>query len=313
MTTPDLAGESMLAIIEHVRRRIAAGDAEIRIRVADPDRGAGRFAGEPLAPGLIHRPLRAWIDLADRLALRLGTPRPIDDDRIELAFVPLDRGRDWRSGEPPEATERYGADSGYRRIRKLEDPSFVIDFADAIERAALPEGARILDLGVNTGDSLALLGALRPDLAGGRTFTGIDHSASALAVARGRFPAATFVCADLAALPDLGLPRFDLVVSIGTLHSPRVDSHAVLRHVVREHLAPSGSVILGIPNCSYVDGELLHGAKMVNFTQPDLSLLVKSVAFYKKYLQRHRRRVFVTGKHYLLVTAVPWRDDGTDA
>ena len=35
-----------------------------------------------------------------------------------------------------------------------------------------------------------------------------------------------------------------------------------------------------------------------------VSLLVKDVAFYRKYLQQHDRQVFVTGQHYLLVTAV---------
>lgn len=309
MDVPDLTGEPLLAIIDHVRERIAAGDETIRFAVLDPDRGQGRYAGEPIAPGLVHRPLRVWVELADRLALRLGTPWPLPDDRIALTFTVLHRDRDWRATAPDDVAERYGADSGYQRIHKLEDPSFVLDFADAIERARLPPNARVLDLGVNTGDSLELLGARRPDLADGRTFVGIDHSASAIALARTRFPAATFHCADLADLPKLDLPRFDLVMSIGTLHSPGVDDRAVLRHLVAEHLLPTGSVILGVPNCSYVDGELLHGAKMVNFTQPDLSLLVKSVAFYKKYLQQHRRRVFVTGRHYVLVTGVPWSSD----
>jgi len=307
---PDLAGEPLLAIIDHVRQRLAAGEAVVRLLVLDPDRGAGHYAGEHIDSNARHRPLRVWVELADRLGLRLGTPQPQRGDRIALTFVPLDRDHDWRSEPTEDASERYGADSGYRRIHKLEDPSFVLDFADAIERAQLPPDARVLDLGVNTADSLTLLGALRPDLADGRSFTGIDHSASALAVARERFPAATFVCADLSALAELELGQFDLVMSIGTLHSPGVDDRAVLRHLVAEHLAPSGSIIVGVPNCSYVDGEVLHGAKMVNFTQPDLSLLIKSVAFYKKYLQQHRRRVFVTGRHYLLVTGVPWSDGG---
>ncbi len=44
---------------------------------------------------------------------------------------------------------------------------------------------------------------------------------------------------------------------------------------------------------------------MKNFTQPELGLLIKDVAFYRKYLQQHHKQVFVTGKHYLLVTAIP--------
>jgi hypothetical protein len=53
-----------------------------------------------------------------------------------------------------------------------------------------------------------------------------------------------------------------------------------------------------------VDGELVYGARMKNFRQPELGLLIKDVAFYRKYLQQHGRQVFVTGKHYMLVTGV---------
>ena len=46
---------------------------------------------------------------------------------------------------------------------------------------------------------------------------------------------------------------------------------------------------------------------MKNFSQPELSLVIKEIAFYRRYLQQHRFQVFVTGKSYLLVTAVPRR------
>lgn len=44
---------------------------------------------------------------------------------------------------------------------------------------------------------------------------------------------------------------------------------------------------------------------MKNFREPELGLVVKDLAFDRKYLQQHARQVFVTGQHYLLVTAVP--------
>ena len=62
--------------------------------------------------------------------------------------------------------------------------------------------------------------------------------------------------------------------------------------------------ILGFPNCRYQDGDTLYGARMKNFSQPELSLLIKDVSFYKKYLQQHRKKVFITGRHYILVTGV---------
>lgn len=288
--------ESLLDIIVYLERTLATAE-RTSIRVLDPDRGRGAYAGE-LVEEHVHRPFRVWVDLAERLGLRLCTPRAVEAPLVELTFERLDPAARLRpSGEP---TERYGAASAFARISKHEDPGFVLDLRDALERVHLRPGARVLDLGVNTGDELALLLALCPQLAE-RDLTGVDHSASAIAVARTRFPAATLIEADLATLTTTA--RHDLVISIGTLQSPGIDDRAVLRTIVQDHLAPGGAVIIGFPNCRYVDGELEWGTRMKNFRQPELGLLVKDIAFYRKYLQQHGRQVFVTGKTYLLVTA----------
>ena len=226
--------------------------------------------------------------------MRLRTPRSIPP-LVRLVFEPLDRDAKLRAGE---GTERYGTDTAFARISKLEDPDFLVDFADALARVG--PYRRVLDLGVNTGDELALLD---PTAA----LVGIDHSASAIAVARERFPRAEFHVADVNALPPLG--EFDLVLSLNTLQSPTVDDRELLRRITQHHLAPRGAVILGVPNCRYVDGEVEYGARMKNFREVELGLLVKDVAFYRKYLQQHHRHVFVTGKHYILVTAVPIKSD----
>jgi hypothetical protein len=73
---------------------------------------------------------------------------------------------------------------------------------------------------------------------------------------------------------------------------------------VQHQLGPTGALILALPNCRYRDGELVYGARMKNFSQPELSLLVSEVAFYRRYLNQHRRKVFVTGSHELLITAI---------
>lgn len=268
--------------------------------VLDPDLGRGRYAGEVVehvGTRHVHRPFRVWVDLAERLGMRLLTPRVIEPPLVRLTFESLDRDARLRpSADDP--TEKYGADSEFARISKLEDPGFVIDFEEALAWIDLPAEPRVLDLGVNTGDELALLDGLRD-----AKIVGIDHSASAIAVARKRFPNAELHVADLNSLPPLG--AFDLVISLGTLQSPGVDDREVLRRIVQHHLAPHGAVILGIPNCRYVDGEVEYGTRVVNRREPELGLLVKDVAFYRKYLQQHDRQVFVTGKHYVLVTAVP--------
>jgi hypothetical protein len=48
----------------------------------------------------------------------------------------------------------------------------------------------------------------------------------------------------------------------------------------------------------------MHGARTKNFSQPELGLLIRDIAFCRRYLQQHRRKVFVTGTHELLITAI---------
>ena len=308
---PIFAREPLLAILDHVRAELAAGATGLSFQVLDPDRGRGRYPGELVeidGAAYVHRPFRIWVELADRLGLRLLTPRPAAAPLVELRLERLDPTARWQGDPGDDATEKYGAASGFARISKLEDPGFVVDFAEALGRVPLVEAPRVLDLGVNTGDELALMLAVAPALAAA-TFVGVDHSASALAVARQRFPGAAFrfVEADLAALDGLGLGRFDLVVSIGTLQSPGIDDRELLRAIVQRHLDPGGSVILGFPNCRYLDGEVQLGTRMKNFREPELGLLIKDVAFYRKYLQQHHHQVHVTGSRYVLVTGIPAR------
>jgi 2-polyprenyl-3-methyl-5-hydroxy-6-metoxy-1,4-benzoquinol methylase len=301
MSERGFRAEPLTAIIAHLEAELAAGAPRIAIAVLDPDLGRGRYAGELVdhaGEAFVHRPWRVWIDLAERLGLRMATPRPAGAPG--LIAIGFERLVDDRSRAPGAVAERYGHGSEFARIAKLEDPGFVLDLADARARARLGPTPRVLDLGVNTGDELTVIERAAP----GCDIVGIDHSASALAVARARFPAARFIEADLGALATLGLGAFDLVISLNTLQSPGVDDRAVLRQVVQHHLAPGGAVILGVPNSRYVAGELVYGARMKNFRQPELGLLIKDVAFYRKYLQQHHRQVFVTGKHYILVTGV---------
>jgi SAM-dependent methyltransferase len=255
-----------------------------------------------------------WLDLAERLNLRLRTPRAAAPPLLQLTFEPLDTTARVLpaavSAASSGATERYGADSAFARISKHEDPSFVLDLADALDRIDPRPDARILALGIHTGDELALLLALRPALAAA-TIVGVDLSPSAIDTARRRFaehPNVQLLVGDatrLAELPAVSSTRFDLVLSIGLFQSGALDDRALLRTIVQHVLAPSGAVLIGMPNCRYIDGEVSYGARMKNFTQPELGLVIKDIAFYRKYLQQHHMQVFVTGKHYLLVTAIP--------
>lgn len=310
----DAATAPLLAILHELRRRLDAGATAVRVRVLDPDHGRGRYAGEVVeldGRAYIHRSFRAWVDLAERLGLRLLTPRPASAPRIELCFERVaDPAPAW--DHEGAASERYGEASGFSRISRLEDPALVLDVEEALARIDLRGDARVLALGVGRGDELALVRALAPGLGAGASFVGVDHSASALAVARTRFPgpAFTFIEADLAALPGLDLGAFDLAIALGVLQSPAVDDRALLRHLVQSRLGPRGALLLGVPNCRYRGGEVVHGARTRNLREPELSLVIADIAYYRRYLHQHRRRVFVTGKHYLWVTAIPRAAEG---
>jgi SAM-dependent methyltransferase len=300
--------EPLIDIVRHLRGALDAGRA--CIEVPDPDLGRGHYPGERVGPGksLVHRPLRSWCDLADGLSCRLLTPRAVDDTHVALTFERLGSEASWHADgseaeEPLAPQERYGAGSEFARVRKLEDAGFLLPWMDALARIHLPPGARVLDLGVNRGDELAAFAWLEdaPDV----RFVGVDHGASALAEARARFPDARhrFVLADLNALPeDLG--RFHLVVSVGTLQSPGVDDHALVRRLVQQHLEPAATLLLGFPNSRFRDGEVVYGARVRNLREPDLSLLVKDLSFYRRYLHQHGFRTYLGGKYDLLLTAV---------
>ncbi len=302
--TPPERLADIIALLEAAFRR---GEETVWLRVPDPDLGAGYYAGETVQTSsgqLRPRSWTVWAELANRLRCRLRV-RSVEGGVAELGFARLDESRGWLR-EAVDGPDKYAPDGAFGRIHKPEDPSFVVDLRDALERADLPKGARVLELGVNTAEVIELAIACCPVLADA-SWVGVDRDPKALAVARRRLADSSveLIEADLRDLAELSLGTFDLVVALSTLQSRDVDDRALLRHVVQDRLRPSGALILGIPNCTYVDGEVLYGAKMKNFRQPDLSVVVKEIAFYRRYLQQHRFRVFVTGKHELLVTATP--------
>ncbi|AKF80596.1 hypothetical protein MFUL124B02_14230 [Myxococcus fulvus 124B02] len=301
--------EPLILILRHLKAGLTQA-GRVRIEVPDPDLGAGRYPGERVGPegGLVHRPLRHWCDLAEGLGCRLLTPRGVEATHVALTFEALGAEASWHAGSARTeaavpAEERYGADSAFARVRKLEDAGFLLPWLEALGRVRLPAGARVLDLGVNRGDELDAFSWLDevPDV----SFVGVDHSASAIAQARARFPDSrhAFHVADLNALPA-ALGRFHLVVSVGTLQSPGVDDHALLRTLVQEHLESESTLVLGFPNSRFRDGEVVYGARVRNLRESDLSLLVKDLSFYRRYLHQHGFRTFLGGKLDLLLTAV---------
>lgn len=111
----------------------------------------------------------------------------------------------------------------------------VYDFSARSLDALLPEGARLLDLGVGSGRALAHIARLRPDLEA----TAVDLAPNMLATARGLFEAEgldsriELVEADIAALPDPVVDApWDGISCVWTLH--QLPDFEVLRGALRQ-------------------------------------------------------------------------------
>lgn len=254
------------------------------------------------AGSLKVRSLKTWMDLAELLDCRMLLPK---DQGIWALFryCALDPG-DSPHHHCGEATEKYGSSSKFSLINKAEDPWFVATFLDALNDCRLFAGAHVLDLGCNRGDTFGLLGEIcGSDFLMELRLTGIDHSTSALEIAAQRFPSHRFLLANIKDYLTWDLPTCDLLISVGTLQSPGLAGKNLFPGLFKKLVAPGGAVILGFPNVRYFDGELSYGARMKNYRQPELSLLVKDLFHYRRYLQQRGYRVKLHGKYDIFLVA----------
>ena len=284
------------------------GDA-VSVEAPHPDLKGDRWEGAPWTMDgrrVRCRGLRCWADAAEAVGCRLLMPVAVDDAWARLTFQKLGKYT-FHDDAPETPEEKYGVRSPFFSLDKREEPAYLTAFLRALDFVAAKTRGRVLDLGVNSGDEIALVRRYLTEPRFSETgVVGVDHAPSAIAAARRRFPVdnVAFHLADINLLDDLELGRFDLLISIGTLQSPGIRAKPLLMSLVKSYLTEQCGIILGFPNCRYVDGEVVFGAKVRNYAAPELSLLVNDVSFAKRYLQQHKFRVTVFGKHYLFVAAV---------
>ncbi len=302
--------ESLVEIIEwlKIQQMDKPAGYKTTIEVFRPELDVGQMDGELVSSGYGNyrtRSLRCFVDLAMTIGCSLMTPMPAERDMVHLTFRKLNFDNSWHHTNKC-GTEKYGTDSRYSRVSKLEEPTFVAGFYEALAQVNLAKCNRVVDLGINTGDEFELLQKAAGDNASHIHFTGIDHCRSAITAANKRFNSHNFefIRHDINHLEDCCLEKCDLLLSIATLHSPGIDSKRVFMWLIQNLLTPNGNVIIGFPNCRWIDGQVMYGAKIKNRKESDLSLLIKDIYFIKKYLQQHKFKVTIAGKNYLFLTGI---------
>ncbi len=302
----DFSTTPIYEIIQTLRQHIGE---EIRFSVLNPDLGSGHYAGEQIEiEGIAypHHSFKAWSSLAELLGYRMCMPQLDTYPLVTIRYQKLQPVSSFHADAVEDITEKYGSDSIFSRINKLEEPTFAWHYLAALDAVKITKRENILNLGINKGyEFLGLLNHISEEGFRKMHLTGIDYSHSAISKAQEElpFPNVTLHCHDINDLETLQLPQYDLIISIGTLQSPAINTKTLIMSLVQNLLNPTGAMILGFPNARWIDGELIYGAKVPNYSYPEMSLLIKDIYWIKKYLQQHKFRVTITGKEYLFLTA----------
>jgi len=283
----------------------------IEFEVINPDIESSIYNGHKIyieKNEYIYRGYKTWIDLAHILSCKMLTPTTTRENFVKIRYEKLNKDVSFHNLLTSKE-EKYGTKSVFSEIYKNEEASFIYYYLQALQNVNLPKRSRILNLGVNSGDEFeAIISSVLHfnEL----ELTGIDYCDSAISKAKEKFAAfsnITFLQHDINDLDSLNLGEFDLIISIGTLQSSNLEFNKLLMSVVQNQLKRSGAMILGFPNCRWIDGEMIYGARVKNYAFSEMGLVYKDVVFSKKYLQQKKFRVTLTGKDYIFLTATSIR------
>ena len=279
----------------------------IEFQVPNPDIATSTYNGNEIIienETYIYRGYKTWLDLAHQLGCKMLTPTLLDDANfVTIHYEKLTQ--DSFHAQNSDTETKYGKESIFSRIHKNEEAGFVHYFTQALNNVKLSSRKRILNLGINSGDEFELIKKIAKNFEA-LELIGIDYCSSAIEAAQKKFENdanVTLFCADINHLDELNLGEFDLIISIGTLQSSNLEYNKLLMSIVQNQLSRTGAMILGWPNCRWIDGEMIYGAKMKNYSFSEMSNLYKDVNFAKKYLQQKKFRVTITGKDYIFITA----------
>lgn len=250
---------------------------------------------------------KALVDLAQINYCKMLTPKALDENIIMARFEKLNLDESFHNEDDDK--EKYGIDSTFGQINKTMQPAFLHYYIQALENVDINKRIRILNLGVNSGDEFEVIKKYASNFKN-LEFVGVDYCPSAIKEAQDKFKDyknIQLLEADINLLDDLNLEPFDLIISIGTLQSSNLNFKLLFQDIVQKYLKKDGAMILGFPNCRWVDGQMIYGARVKNYNFPEMSILYNDAQWCKKYLQQKKFRVTLTGKDYIFLTATSIR------
>jgi hypothetical protein len=302
-----ITNESMFEIIAYLEEELKYKN-EVLFEVLNPDTKTDIYAGEIMIvenQEFVYRSYKSWSDLAELLFSRLLIVS-INSQTVIIKLQKLDKNDSFHKDLNDEKNEKYGESSTFFRINKNEEPAFLYAYMNALKNVKIQEKKNILNLGINKADEFEVISKLvDKDILKQMNLVGIDYSSSAIEYSKKRFPQDNFLfySHDINKLDELNLKKADLIISIGTLQSSGLNFKLLFMDLIQNYLEDKGSIILGFPNCRWINGEMIYGAKAANYSYSEQSVLYKDVYFCKKYLQQKKYRVTLTGKNYLFLTA----------
>ena len=299
--------EEMFEIIQYLENELKTNN-EISIEVLNQNIKDNVYAGEKIKiedKEFIYRSYKSWSDLAEILFCKMLVIH-LYENTVILKFQKLNKFDSFHNDLNDEKNEKYGENSTFFRINKNEEPSFLYAYSNALKNVKIEEKRNILNLGINKADEFDVIKKLVDEETLNQiNLVGIDYSKSAIEYSKTKFSEDNFVFYnhDINKLDELNLKKADLLISIGTLQSSSLNFKLLFMDLIQNYLQDKGSIILGFPNCRWINGEMIYGAKAANYSYSEQSVLYKDVYFCKKYLQQKKYRVTLTGKNYLFLTA----------
>jgi 2-polyprenyl-3-methyl-5-hydroxy-6-metoxy-1,4-benzoquinol methylase len=294
-------------IISHKIQHISTNEI-IEFIVLNPDININRYSGYKHTiknNTYIHHTYKTWLDMSQIYCCVMLTPEILSENFVKIKYKKLNQNISFHKDDLKE--EKYGTKSEFFNINKNEEIGFLYYYKLALQTIKIDKKIKILNIGINKGDEFDTIIKILKDTntIDNIEFVGIDYSKSIIDFATNKFTHHNFrfIQADINDIDNLCLDKFDLIISIGTLQSSNINFKLLFNNLIQNYLRKDGSVILGFPNSRWIDGSMIYGAKMKNYSFSDISLIIKDIHYCKKYLQQKRYKVNIFGKDYIFLVA----------